>query len=69
MVNRGMSLLAAQRDGAAILAEIRTALAAAPATPTAAQQAAHSRVPDARSLAASLPKPRPAPLAPDRKRA
>lgn len=39
MVNRGVSLLAAQRDGAAILAEIRTALAAAPATPTADQQA------------------------------
>ncbi|MDH3974173.1 MAG: DUF4157 domain-containing protein [Deltaproteobacteria bacterium] len=38
MVNRGISLLAAQRDGAAILAEIRTALAAAPATLSAEQQ-------------------------------
>ena len=43
LVNREISLLAAQRDGAAILAEIRTALAAAPATPTAAQQASLAR--------------------------
>ena len=37
-VNNQISLLAAQRDGAGILAEIRTALAGAPAVPTTAQQ-------------------------------
>lgn len=42
-VNREISLLAAQRDGAAILAEIRSALAAAPAMPTAAQTASLDR--------------------------
>ncbi len=39
LVNREISLLAAQRDGAAMLALIRTALAAAPAAPSASQQA------------------------------
>ena len=43
LVNREIGLLAAQRDGAAILAEVRTALAGAPATPTAAQQASLDR--------------------------
>lgn len=43
LVNREISLLAAQRDGAAILAEIRTALAAAPAAPTAKQTASLNR--------------------------
>jgi hypothetical protein len=43
LVNREVSLLAAQRDGTAILGEIRTVLAAAPATPTAAQQASLDR--------------------------
>jgi len=43
LVNREISLLAAQRDGAAILAEIRTALAAALAAPTAAQTASLNR--------------------------
>jgi hypothetical protein len=43
LVNREISLLASQRDGAAILAEIRTALAGAPATPTATQQASIDR--------------------------
>jgi hypothetical protein len=43
LVNREIELLAAQRDGAAILAEIRTALAAAPAAPTADQQASLDR--------------------------
>jgi hypothetical protein len=43
LVNRQISLLAAQRDGAAILDEIRNALAAAPAAPTAAQQASLTR--------------------------
>jgi hypothetical protein len=43
LVNREISLLAAQRDGASILAEIRTALGAAPAVPTAAQQASLNR--------------------------
>jgi len=38
MVNREISLLAAQRDGAAILAIIRAALAAGPAAPSASQQ-------------------------------
>jgi hypothetical protein len=37
-VNHQISLLAAQRDGAGILTEIRTALAGAPAVVTAAQQ-------------------------------
>jgi hypothetical protein len=37
-VNNQISLLAAQRDGAGILTEIRTALAGAPAVLTAAQQ-------------------------------
>ena len=43
LVNREIELLAAQRDGAAILAEVRTALGLAPATPTAAQQASLDR--------------------------
>jgi hypothetical protein len=43
VVNRDISLLAAQRDGAAVLAEIRRALAAAPATPTADQRASLDR--------------------------
>jgi hypothetical protein len=43
LVNREISLLAAQRDGAAILAEIRTALAAVPATPTPTQTASLTR--------------------------
>ena len=44
MVNREVGLLAAQRDGAAILAEIRAALAAGPVAPTPAQQASLARV-------------------------
>jgi hypothetical protein len=43
LVNREISLLAALRDGAAILAEIRTALAAVPPAPTAAQTASLAR--------------------------
>jgi len=43
LVNRDISLLAAQRDGAAILAVVRTALAAAPAVITADQQASLTR--------------------------
>jgi hypothetical protein len=43
MVNRGISLLAAQRDGAAILGEVQTALAAAPAVLTAGQQSSLDR--------------------------
>jgi hypothetical protein len=43
LVNRDISLLAAQRDGAAILAAVRTALAAAPAAMTADQQASLAR--------------------------
>jgi hypothetical protein len=43
LVNRDIGLLAAQRDGAAVLAEIRTALRAAPAALTAAQQASLDR--------------------------
>ena len=43
LVNRQIELLAAQRDGAAILAEIRTALGAAPAVLTADQQASLNR--------------------------
>lgn len=43
MVNRGISLLAAQRDGASILAEMQTALAAPPAVLTAGQQASLDR--------------------------
>lgn len=43
LVNQEIALLAAQRDGAAILAEIRTALAAAPAVLTADQQASVTR--------------------------
>ena len=43
IVNRQVSLLAGQRDGAAILAEIRGALAAAPAVLTAEQQASLNR--------------------------
>lgn len=43
LVNREVELLAAQRDGAAILAEIRAALAAAPATPTPDQKSSLDR--------------------------
>ena len=43
LVNREVGVLAAQRDGAAILAEIRAALGAAPPTPTATQQASLTR--------------------------
>lgn len=43
LVNREVGILAAQRDGAAILAEIRTALAAGLAMPTAAQQESLAR--------------------------
>lgn len=43
LVNREIDLLAAQTSGAAILAIIRTALAAAPAAPSAAQQASLTR--------------------------
>jgi hypothetical protein len=43
LVNREISILAAQRDGAAILAQIRTALAAAPGVLTAAQRASFDR--------------------------
>lgn len=43
LVNREISLLAAQRDGAAILAQIQTALTAAPAVLSAAQQASLDR--------------------------
>jgi hypothetical protein len=43
LVNREVSLLARQRDGAAILAEIRTALAAVPAAPTPAQTTSLTR--------------------------
>jgi Domain of unknown function (DUF4157) len=43
LVNNEISQLAAQRDGASILAEVRTALATAPAVPTAAQQASLTR--------------------------
>ena len=42
-VNREITILARQRDGAAILAEIRNALAATPAAPSAAQQASLAR--------------------------
>ncbi|HWB97835.1 MAG TPA: DUF4157 domain-containing protein [Bryobacteraceae bacterium] len=38
LVNRQIDILAAQRDGAAILAEIRSVLGTAPATPTTSQQ-------------------------------
>ena len=43
LVNREVDLLAAQANGAAVLAVIRTALAAAPAAPTAAQTASLTR--------------------------
>jgi Domain of unknown function (DUF4157) len=43
LVNREISLLAAQRDGAAILAEIRLALAATPGVLSATQQASLDR--------------------------
>jgi hypothetical protein len=43
LVNREVSVLAAQRDGAAILAEVRAALAAAPAALTPTQQASLTR--------------------------
>ena len=43
LVNRDISLLAAQRDGAAILAVVRAALAAAPAGLSAAQQQSLTR--------------------------
>jgi len=43
LVNREIDLLAAQTNGAAILAIIRTALAAAPAAPSTAQQASLTR--------------------------
>lgn len=43
LVNTEIGILAAQRDGAAILAEIRTVLAAAPAAPTADQRASLDR--------------------------
>lgn len=43
LINREIGLLAAQTNGAAILAIVRAALAAAPATPSAAQQASLTR--------------------------
>jgi hypothetical protein len=43
LVNRDITLLAVQRDGAAILAVVRTALGSAPATPSAAQTASLQR--------------------------
>lgn len=43
LVNTEIQLLAAQRDGAAILAEVRTALGGAPAVPSAQQAAAIAR--------------------------
>jgi hypothetical protein len=43
LVNREIDLLAAQRDGAGILAEIQTALGRRPAVPTADQQASLDR--------------------------
>lgn len=43
LVNSQIAILAAQRDGAAILTEIRNALAAAPAVPTPDQAAAIAR--------------------------
>jgi hypothetical protein len=43
LVNREISRLASQRDGAAVLAIVRAALAGAPAVPTAAQQAGITR--------------------------
>ena len=43
LVNREISLLAAQDDGAAILAQIGSALAALPAAPSATQQASLAR--------------------------
>ncbi len=43
LVNREVALLASQRDGAAILAEVQTALGTAPATVTADQQASLDR--------------------------
>jgi hypothetical protein len=43
LVNREIQRLASQRDGAAVLARLRTALAAAPAVRTAAQQSSLDR--------------------------
>lgn len=43
LINQGISVLAAQRDGATIIAEIRRALATAPAALTATQQASLDR--------------------------
>jgi hypothetical protein len=43
LVNTEIELLAAQRDGAAVLAEVRTALGGAPAAPSAQQAAAIAR--------------------------
>jgi hypothetical protein len=59
MVNNEVAVLAAQRDGNAILTEIRNALAAAPATPSAAQQQSLTRANT--MLAAAAPAPAVAP--------
>jgi|GEM_PF-1259762 len=59
MVNNEVAVLAAQRNGNAILTEIRTALAAAPATPSAAQQQSLTRANT--MLAAAAPAPALAP--------
>lgn len=67
MVNNEVAVLAAQRDGNAILTEIRNALAAAPATPSAAQQQSLTRANN--MLAAAAPAPALAPPATARTRA
>lgn len=59
IVSNEIAVLAAQRDGNAILTEIRTALAAAPATPSAAQQQSLTRA--NAMLAAAAPAPALAP--------
>lgn len=67
LVNQQISVLAAQQDGNAILTEIRNALGAAPATPTAAQQQSLTRANT--MLAAAAPAPAVAPPTPARNRA
>ncbi|HEY1164414.1 MAG TPA: DUF4157 domain-containing protein [Chitinophaga sp.] len=67
LVNREVAVLAAQRDGNAILTEIRNALAAAPAAPTADQQQNLTRANT--MLAAAAPAPALAPPRAARNRA
>lgn len=67
MVNNEVAVLAAQRDGNAILTEIRNALAAALAAPTAAQQQSLTRANT--MLAAAAPAPALAPPQSARNRA